>query len=121
MYSLIFLLLSVSRLMIKSFVRLATCYHLQGRRSHGGRGGGRGGAGGGGGGAGGGSCPPCPLLTGAAGATLPFAHRDWIILPAELSVTRDCWRKQVPPVCGGVLNDFIHACHRSAPNVQHVE
>ena len=33
-------------------------------------------------------------------------------LSAELSVTRDCWRKQFPPVRGGVLSYFSHACHR---------
>jgi hypothetical protein len=36
-----------------------------------------------------------------------FKARLALELSAELSaVTRDCWRKQVPPVCDGVLSDF---------------
>ncbi len=27
----------------------------------------------------------------------------------ELTVTREHWRKQVPPVCGKILKDFWHA------------
>ena len=30
-------------------------------------------------------------------------------LSAELTVTRDHWRKQNPPVCGKILRDFWHA------------
>ncbi len=30
-------------------------------------------------------------------------------LSAELTVTREHWRKQVPPVCGKILKDFWHA------------
>ena len=37
--------------------------------------------------------------------------RRTLELSAELSVTRDCWRKQVSQVCGDVLRDFRHACH----------
>jgi hypothetical protein len=37
----------------------------------------------------------------------PGAHWSYL-----LSVTRDSWRKQAPPVCGGILSDFSHACHR---------
>jgi hypothetical protein len=33
-------------------------------------------------------------------------------ISAELSVTLDCWREQVPPVYCGVLSDFSRACHR---------
>ena len=31
---------------------------------------------------------------------------------AELSITRDCWRKPFPQVCGVVLCDFCHSCYR---------
>lgn len=44
--------------------------------------------------------------------TLPKARRT-LELTAELSVTRDSWRKHVPQGCGAVFSDFWHACHRS--------
>ena len=38
--------------------------------------------------------------------------RRTLALSAELSVTRDCWRKLFPQVCGVIFCDFRHACHR---------
>ena len=38
--------------------------------------------------------------------------RRTLELSAELSVSRDCWRKLIPQVCGVIFCDFRHACHR---------
>ncbi len=40
-------------------------------------------------------------------------------LSAELTVTRAYWRKQVPPVCGGILRVFRHACQKSLKILSH--
>ena len=37
--------------------------------------------------------------------------RRTLELSAELSVTRGCWRKLFPQVCGVMFCDFCHACH----------
>ena len=51
--------------------------------------------------------------------------RRTLELSAELSVSRDCWRKLFPQVCGVIFCDFRHACHPSmvpsASDIQHVE
>ena len=41
-----------------------------------------------------------------------YEARRTLELSAELSVPRDSWRKQIPPMCGVVFNAFRHACHR---------
>ena len=38
--------------------------------------------------------------------------RRTLELSAELSVSRDCWRKLFPQVCGVIFCDFRHASHR---------
>ena len=38
--------------------------------------------------------------------------RRTLELSAELSVSRDCWRKLISQVCGVIFCDFRHACHR---------
>ena len=42
---------------------------------------------------------------------IPSKARRTLELSAELSVTRGCWRKLFPQVCGVMFCDFCHACH----------
>ena len=38
--------------------------------------------------------------------------RRTLELSAELSVSRDCWRKLFPQVCGAIFCDFRDTCHQ---------
>ena len=42
-------------------------------------------------------------------------------LSAKQSFTRDCWRKQVPPVCGDVLNANVTPAIGAESIIQRVE
>ena len=51
-----------------------------------------------------------PFVTLSPPKVIPKARRT-LELSAELSVTRGCWRKLFPQVCGVMFCDFCHACH----------
>ena len=53
------------------------------------------------------TCPKCFLSACGGGRVSPMIKpgTHWSY---QLS---DCWRKQVPPVCGDILRAFVHVCY----------